>query len=854
MSRQAVTAPEPFVRLVTRVVGGPDGRHLRTTTNRWWNPLVVSTILGTLLWLGAWLRWLPCRQKTWDKAPDVYANQCYTDIVPLYASRGLADGNRPYFDVGQWQVLEYPVGTGYLMDLARRLTALFGAPVGPGLDSQQLVEAQNMFMAVNAVLLFGLFLVAIWAFVRGSIGREWDVMAFAASPAVFLTGLINWDMLPVALTAIGVMLWARRRPGWAGAALGLAMAAKLYAGFLLGPLLLLCLRSGKVREFARAFGAFVLAWLAANLPVMIGAPAQWKVFWTFNSDREGDFGSIWYLGVLNGTPMPSLNFWSTLTFAIGCALVAAIILLAPQRPRLGQVGFLVLTAFLLTNKVYSPQYVLWALPFLAMARPKWRTYLVWLGGEWIYNIAIWGHLGQYLNSGSGGHGLFWLATLLRLGTEAYAAIVVARAALDPAHDLVRQDAAGRAYADDPSGGVLDGAPDAPAFVRWRTRAMAVLTGTARIVPQTERDALAWLGGVWIVSRLALMGTAISYMATTDKRVTYASIFSNWDVSHFIAIAEKGYLDDDKRMAFFPGLPMVLKAFHTVGLPTVVGGMIVSLIATALAAWALYRLGGFWAAALWLVAPTMVFTFVPYTEALFCAFAFWAWWFAKQDRWLWAGLLAGGASSVRVSGLFLTFALGIMVLTWDRRDVELGTRVANWFRRGVWLLIPVAVMGAYMTYLHALTGSWNAWNEAQKKGWQRSWTLPWESVMNTIPVIVPGGYADHPGWAIIFRFEVLSMMVGLVATGWLLARRMWAEAAWIFVQVFAFSTSYWLFSVNRAVLLWFPVWIVAAELIAWRPRSDGRMAAKSLAVAGWVITSVWVGLWWAQMFYDGQWAS
>ena len=37
-------------------------------------------------------------------------------------------------------------------------------------------------------------------------------------------------------------------------------------------------------------------------------------------------------------------------------------MLAPRRPRFGAMAFLVIAAFLLTNKVYSPQYVLWLLP------------------------------------------------------------------------------------------------------------------------------------------------------------------------------------------------------------------------------------------------------------------------------------------------------------------------------------------------------------------------------------------------------------------------------------------------------------------------------------------------------------
>ena len=70
----------------------------------------------------------------------------------------------------------------------------------------------------------------------------------AASPCVAAAALINWDLLPVALTALAMACWSRRKPGLTGVMLGLGAAAKLYPALLLGPLLLLCLRSQADRQ------------------------------------------------------------------------------------------------------------------------------------------------------------------------------------------------------------------------------------------------------------------------------------------------------------------------------------------------------------------------------------------------------------------------------------------------------------------------------------------------------------------------------------------------------------------------------------------------------------------------------
>ncbi len=98
--------------------------------------------------------------------------------------------------------------------------------------------------------------------------------------------------------------------------LGLGMAAKLYPLFLLGPLLLLCLRARRMPAFGTAAVDFVVSWGVVNLPVLVLAPAAWRSFWTFNAARGGDFGSIWYVLSLAGHAVPHLNVVSAGLFAL----------------------------------------------------------------------------------------------------------------------------------------------------------------------------------------------------------------------------------------------------------------------------------------------------------------------------------------------------------------------------------------------------------------------------------------------------------------------------------------------------------------------------------------------------------
>jgi hypothetical protein len=474
-----------LVRATSHRLGGPLGRRA-DTVGSWWNPARWVLLVATLAYLLGVLFRLPCRITVAGQSPDHFRWMCYSDIGILYSLRGLMQGNVPYLDSGSYPVLEYPVLTGWFLQLERLISTALGAPTGGDLTAQQQVDSALIFTDVNVVILGALLLVTVWAQVGSVPHRPWDAMMVAASPCVAATALINWDLLPVALTALGVLCWARRRPGWAGVFWGLGMAAKLYPLFLLGPLLFLCLRSGRMREFGRMLLAFTVSWLLMNLPALWLAPDSWLSFWTFNSDRSGDLGSIWYILSLAGHPVDGLNSLALAVFALMCVGIAVLIMVAPRRPRIGQMMFLVVAVFLLTNKVYSPQYVLWLLPFVVLARPVWRDWLIFTAGELAYFGAIWWHLGGLLAPGADGPDkVYWLAVIVRMAAQLWIVAVVVRDVWRPTHDVVRHPPGVSATFDDPTGGVLDGAPD----VDWlpRRRPVPEPTTGERVQVAPERS-------------------------------------------------------------------------------------------------------------------------------------------------------------------------------------------------------------------------------------------------------------------------------------------------------------------------------------------------------------------------------
>ncbi|MBD0745856.1 glycosyltransferase family 87 protein [Streptomyces sp. CBMA152] len=437
----------------SEVLGGPVGRWAWGASH-WLTPVRVIALVAIGMFALGMAQKAPCYDWAWFRgANSQYTHACYSDIPHLYVGRGFADNLVPYFDRlnGDMDYLEYPVLTGLFMEVAAWITG----PVGGSMQHRE-----QMYWMVNAGMLMACTAVIAVCVARTHRRRPWDALLVALAPAFALTATINWDLFAVALTAAAMLMWSRGRSLAFGILIGLATAAKLYPFLLLGPLLFLCWRAGKWREYGASVLGAAGAWLVVNLPVMLLAPEGWKKFYTFSQERSVDFGSFWLIisqRTGKSLDVDMVNNLATLLMLVLCAGIAALTLTAPRRPRFAQLAFLVVAAFILTNKVYSPQYVLWLIPLAALARPRWRDFLIWQAGEVVYFLGIWMYL-AYTMSGEKHQGLppegYQLAIAAHLLATLYLCAVIVRDILMPERDVVRRDGA-----DDPSGGVLDGAPD-----------------------------------------------------------------------------------------------------------------------------------------------------------------------------------------------------------------------------------------------------------------------------------------------------------------------------------------------------------------------------------------------------------
>ncbi len=395
-----------------------------------------------------------CRAGAWNVGVEQYQAHCYTDIYPLYFDEGLAAGQVPYFDHN----VEYPVVMGGVMQTVAWVVHSETDPATRGR------EFYDVTVALLSVCLVGGVLATAYCAGRK---RRWTGLLVALAPALVLGAFINWDLIAMALSMAALAAWAAKRPVIAGLLLGLAVATKFYPVICLVPLFLLCLRAGRLRQFWLTAGSAVAAWLVVNIPIAVAAPSGWATFYIFNAKRGADWGSIWYYfqaehwPAVGGLSLSAINLTSAALFLAACAMVAVLALAAPRRPRLPQLIFLLTAAFLLTNKVWSPQYVVWLVPLVVLARPRLGGYLLWQAAEVAYFYAIWGYL-IFVTPGAGAGtsgnvspGWYFAALLARFGTVLLLCALVIRDIMRPEHDVVR----GEDGADDPAGGVLNGASD-----------------------------------------------------------------------------------------------------------------------------------------------------------------------------------------------------------------------------------------------------------------------------------------------------------------------------------------------------------------------------------------------------------
>lgn len=327
--------------------------------------------------------------------------------VRLYfeKARELATGEVPYRDFR----FHYPPGA--LLPMAVPFLASFLGPIDLAAYKVLFAGWQATLMIVLGVVLGRVAERIAIDEVRvtgGDAGRAiddrvrgvgWRVAVLSIGAVLALTW--RYDLFPAVLAMIAVWAAIEGRPAWAGFALGAGVLAKLYPVAILPALAVVWLVPFDFRRLARLGAGFGLAILVGFLPFVALAGRRAFDFFEYQVGHgiqiESMGGGIAILvGLLTGDPAgtsfeharvqvegPIASAWLALVPPLTIVGFAVLGWLGWRRIRteVARVGGIqastVVTLagasvlmLLVTSKVYSIQYIVWLLPFMALLRGR----------------------------------------------------------------------------------------------------------------------------------------------------------------------------------------------------------------------------------------------------------------------------------------------------------------------------------------------------------------------------------------------------------------------------------------------------------------------------------------------------
>jgi hypothetical protein len=274
-----------------------------------------------------------------------------SDIGNFYTFH-FADGQNqwPFSEkilAGQTKVqhpVEYPALTGLIMWLISFLVT----PTPTVYEEYYRITAafQIVLLAISAYLIFKIA------------GKKYGFY-FILAPAVLYSLNRNWDIWAIAAMLLAIYLFEKKRYDLSAFLLAVAIATKFFPVVLMLPIMIIFLRSKQVKLFIRYAIITAISWTAINLPFMLINYEGWVYFYKFSAERG--LGSASFFEITN-IFLPSITFSSIHFYILNILVLVAVttyFIKLKSVPTLAATSFFVMFGFILFNKQYSMQYVIW---------------------------------------------------------------------------------------------------------------------------------------------------------------------------------------------------------------------------------------------------------------------------------------------------------------------------------------------------------------------------------------------------------------------------------------------------------------------------------------------------------------
>ncbi len=334
----------------------------------------------------------------------------------------------------------------------------------------------------------------------------------------------------------------------------------------------------------------------------------------------------------------------------------------------------------------------------------------------------------------------------------------------------------------------------------------------------------------------------------------------WDTPWYLYIADSGYSAGDGSIIYPPLYPFLIRWLAVpLGEKYLVAALTISNLACLVALVLFYKIveedfdgqTARHALILYLVFPSAFFLLAGYTESLFMALLLGAWFAAKHQKWLLAGVLALLSSLTRTPGWILVFPLAYIAYIEPTRNLPEHRRsVREFFRR-----LPAVIGGplGVAIYLIAMPLAGLGYvNDVYRDWWFVRIVTPWESILHAIQVILSGNttFTDLISYGTLLFLVVLSIFATkyLKPVYWLYC---WPTLAYILMRIYdppEFYQPTQFIGLIRYALTFFPAFIILAVLLQNNAPSTRKIRLLYLILASGLQIIQLV------MFVEGLWVA
>jgi len=278
--------------------------------------------------------------------------------------------------------VEYPVLTGLIMWLISFLVS----------PSPTAIYSYYRITAAFQIVLF-----SICAYLLFKLSQKKYSYYFVLAPAVLYSLNRNWDIWAMAAMLLSIYLFEKKRFQLSAILLAVSIATKFFPIVLMLPIMVILLRNRQISIFIKYSLTTLSTWLVINLPFALINFDGWAYFYKFSAERGLGSASFYEI---TSILIPMAKFKSAHFYILNLItliLVTYFLLKLKSIPNLSATSFFVMFGFILFNKQYSMQYVIWlsALAVISMPYVKKQhqdlliyVYVLWQASELAFQYSF----------------------------------------------------------------------------------------------------------------------------------------------------------------------------------------------------------------------------------------------------------------------------------------------------------------------------------------------------------------------------------------------------------------------------------------------------------------------------------